>query len=67
VFVRLRQAATVLLKDIGHHWHPAGAEVEIPDEHFDPALHEDLSPPPEAGASVSPADVPAADSEVKTE
>lgn len=44
--VRLLQAATVPAHDNWPegHWHPAGAEVEIPDKLFDPAFHEALSP-----------------------
>lgn len=44
--VRLKQAATVVVPDIGHHYFPAGAEVEIPDEHFDPATHEKIDATP---------------------
>jgi hypothetical protein len=41
--VRLKSAATVADPVHGTHWHPAGAEVEIPQEHYDSALHENLN------------------------
>jgi hypothetical protein len=70
MLVRLKAAATVLLPNIGEHWCPAGSEVEIPDDHFDEALHEEVvAPPPppvpepaaevESPAAESPADAPA--------
>jgi hypothetical protein len=45
VKVRLKAAATVKDPVHGTHWHPAGAEVDIPHEHYDAALHENLEVP----------------------
>jgi hypothetical protein len=53
VKVRLKKPAT-LVAEVGHHWHPAGAEVEIPDEHFDPDLHEELLEADAAAAGPQP-------------
>ena len=39
--VILRTAATVLPF---HHWFPAGTEVQIPEEHFDPEFHTEVAP-----------------------
>lgn len=54
--VRLKQSATIIVKDIGELWQPVGAEVDIPDDHFDAAIHEDLTPPaPTAAPPAAPA------------
>jgi hypothetical protein len=55
--VRLKVAATVADPVHGTHWHPAGAEVEIPHEHYDAALHENLEiPAPDEPLEVAPPD-----------
>jgi len=43
VKVRLRKPAT-LVTEVGHHWHGAGDEVDIPEDHFDAELHEAIVP-----------------------
>lgn len=58
--VRLKQAATVIVKDLGEVWFPVGGETDIPDASFDPAFHEDLSPSPEVAVAPPPAEPAAA-------
>lgn len=47
--VRLRTAHY-----IANVWHPTGAEVQIPEEHFDANLHEAIAAPAAAAPAASP-------------
>jgi hypothetical protein len=62
--VRLKKPATVVT-EIGHHWQPAGAEVEIPDDHFDAEMHESLEADAAAMGPQAAADEPDEDGYIK--